>query len=117
SMLIDDWPLTAIHDRALPIMVYAVLAIGDSADRRHALLWSLVLGGIAGLTFSMTFPVVALLMITAVGFSTPGLQQRFPWLVLAAVITTLMCAAKLHQIYTELIRTPAGLGRTEHPDY
>jgi hypothetical protein len=116
-MLVDDWPLTAMHDSALPIMLYAVFAIGDTSDRRHALLWSLVLGGIAGLTFSMTFPVLALIIIAIVALTMPGFRQRFPWLALAAAVTVLMGAAKVHQIYVELIRTPAGVGRTDHDDY
>jgi len=116
-MLLDDWPLTAMHDSALPVMLYAVFAIGDTSDWRHAFLWSLVLGGVAGLTFSMTFPVLALIVIAIVALTMLGLRQRLPWLALAAVITVLMSAAKVHDIYTELIRTPAGLGRTDHDDY
>ena len=41
-MFADDWPMTLVHESAIPIMIYAVLAIGDERDHRHALLWSLV---------------------------------------------------------------------------
>lgn len=116
-MFADDWPMTLIHESAVPIMVYAVLAISDEPDWRHSLLWSLVLGGVAGLILSLTFPIPTLFAVAIIGMSVPGLRRRFPWLVFAAVVTTLMGAAKVHHIYTEVMRNPGYLPRLDHPDY
>lgn len=39
-MLVDDWPLTAIHEFALAIMMYALVALDETVDHRAALLWT-----------------------------------------------------------------------------
>jgi hypothetical protein len=116
-MLLDDWPLTAMHESALPIMLYGLLALDESTDWRGALLWALVLGGISGLILSMTVPIVTLVIVAIVAVSAPGLGRRLPWLVLAAAITLLMGAEHLHHIYAELVRSPSYLGRTGHDDH
>jgi len=116
-MLVDDWPLTAMHEFALPIMMYAVVALDEAVDQRAALLWSLLLGGVAGLTVSETLPVMTLTMLAIVAVSTPRLRRRLRWLVLAAAVTLLIGAAHLHHLFIEFVRTPAHLGRTSTDDY
>lgn len=113
----DDWPFTAIHESAVPVMVYAALAIGDEANSRHSLLWSLVLGGISGLVLSMTFPIFTLMMVATVALVAPGLRRRLPWLALAGVVTLLIGAAQLQHIFEEYARTPPHVGRTDHGDF
>lgn len=116
-MLTDDWPITALNESALPVMLYAVLAIGDADGRRKTLLWTLILGGSAGLLLSMSFPVLRLVVIAIVALSAPGLRQRLPWLVLAAAITLLMGGAQVHHIYEEFVRTPSIVTRSDHNDF
>ncbi len=116
-MFTDDWPLTMLHESAIPVMVYSVLAIGDARARRDALLWSLVLGGLAGLILSITFPIPTLIMVAIIALSTPELRRRLPWFILAAVITSLIGVAHLHHIYAEYIREPANLMRADHDEF
>ena len=116
-MLVDDWPLTAMHEFALPIMMYALVALDEAVDQRAALLWSLLLGGVAGLILSETLPVITLTMLAVMAVSTPRLRRRLPWLVLAAAVTLLIGAAHLHALYVEFVRTPGHLGRTSSDDH
>ena len=115
-MYTDDWPITAMNESALPVMLYAVLALGDAADRWHRALWMLVLGGVAGYGLSTSFPVVTLMVITIVALSLPGVLKRLPWLIGAAAITVLMGAAHFHHIASEFLLTPATVVRTNHDD-
>ena len=116
-MFTDDWPLTMLHESVIPVMVYAVLAIGDARGPRDAVLWTLVLGGVAGLILSITFPIPTLIMIAIIALSTPELRQRLPWFILAAVITLLIGAAHLHHIYAEYSREPGNLIRSDHDEF
>ena len=116
-MFTDDWPLTMLHESAIPVMVYAVLEIGDARARRDALLWSLVLGGVAGLILSITFPIPTLIMVAIIALSTSELRQRLPWFMLAAVLTILIGTAHLHHIYTEYVREPRNLMRADHDEF
>ena len=115
-MFTDDWPLTMLHESAIPVMVYAVLAIGDARAWRDALQWSLILGGVAGLILSITFPIPTLIMVAIIALSTSELRQRLPWFILAAVLTILIGTAHLHHIYAEYVREPKNLMRADHDE-
>lgn len=116
-MLIDDWPITAINESTLPVLLYAVFAIHRARDRRQALLWSLVLGGLSGLLLSMSFPVIILASTVVVSLALPNVKRTLPWLALAASVTAAIGAAQVYHIYEELIRTPASVVRHDHDDF
>jgi hypothetical protein len=116
TMLVDDWSITAVNESALPVMLYAVIVIGDRDDRRHQLLWTLILAALSGLILSMSFPVTRLTILGLVGLSAPGLRRRFPWLLLAAGITLLIGGWQVHRLYEEFSRLPVTSMRTDHPD-
>jgi hypothetical protein len=110
----DDWPITAINESALVLMLYAVVALCEATRRREALLWTLVLGGVGGYILSTSFPVVSLVAIAVVALCTPGGPRRLPWLVLAAAITLLMGVGQVHHIYEQLALTPSSVVRRDH---
>lgn len=116
-MLTDDWPITAINESTLPVLLYAVFAIHRVRDRRQALLWSLVLGGLSGLLLSMSFPVTILASTVVVSLALPNVRRTLPWLALAASVTAAIGAAQVYHIYEELIRTPASVVRRDHRDF
>ena len=116
TMLVDDWPITALNESALPVLLYAVVAIGDAKDRRGILLWTLILGGAAGLIASTSFPLVMLVILAVVAVATPAVRRRFPWLVAAAVITLLIGGSQIHNIFEQVQSTPPAIVRRDHPE-
>jgi len=116
-MFVDDWTVAAINEGTIPILLYAVFAIGDAKDWRGAALWSLVLGGVSGLMLSMSFPVIRLTVIGIVALCVPGLPRRMSWLVLAAAIQLLIGGAQVYHIYEEFVRTPSTVTRTFHGNF
>jgi hypothetical protein len=116
-MLTDDWPITAINESTIPILLYATFSIDDAKDWRGAAVWSLVLGGVSGLMLSMSFAVVTLAIVGLVALSAPGLRRRLPWLILAAVIQILIGGAQVYHIYEEFVRTPSTVARTFHGNF
>ena len=112
----DDWPITAVNESALPALLYAAFALGDAVDRRTTALWTLVLGGMAGLLLSMSFPVVTLAAVAIVSLCVPQLRRRLPWLVLAAAITVVIGAGQIYHLFHEFALTPANVMRQDHPE-
>jgi hypothetical protein len=116
TMLVDDWALTGLNESALPVLLYALLAIGDARERGAILLWTLVLGGAAGLLVSGSFPVVTMLVVVIVALATPAVRRRFPWLVLAAAITLLIGGAQIHHIFEQVQWTSPAVARRDHEE-
>jgi hypothetical protein len=116
-MLVADWPITAINESSLPVMLYAACAIGDGRDRRAALMWSLVLGITAGFLASISLPVMMLGIVAIVALVPEGRRQRLPWLLLAAAITVLMGAPQVHHLYEEVALSPPAVARSNHGDF
>jgi hypothetical protein len=117
TMLTDDWTITAINESTIPVLLYAVFAIGDAKDWRGAAVWSLVLGGCSGLILSMSFPVTRLAVIGIVALCAPGLRRRLPWLVLAGAIQLLIGGGQVYHIYEEFVLTPSTVVRTNHGSF
>jgi hypothetical protein len=117
TMFTDDWAITSVNESTIPILLYAVFAIGDGTDWRRAALWSLVLGGVSGLILSMSFPVTRLAVVGIVALCVPGLRRRLPWLVLAGAVQLLIGGAQVYHILEEFVRTPAAVVRTNHGSF
>jgi hypothetical protein len=116
TMLVDDWPITGLNESALPVLLYALLALGDARDRGAILLWTLILGGAAGVFVSGSFPLVTMVVVAIVALATPALRQRFPWLVLAAAITLLIGGAQIHHIFEQVQWTSPAIARRDHAE-
>jgi hypothetical protein len=80
------------------------------------MLWTLALGGTAGLLLSMSFPVVTLVTLAIFSLCAARIRRRFPWLVLAALITILIGAGQIFHLYNEFRLTPTTIGRQDHPE-
>ena len=114
---LDDWSTAAIPEASLPIMIYAAYALLKTERARDAAKWSLVLGGVSGLTLSMFFPF-AVLAATAIFFLVQPRTtiSRWHWLVLAALVGVLICGAHVYHLAEQYRLTPPGVGRDNHEE-
>jgi hypothetical protein len=116
TLITDDWPFTAAGDAALPVFVYAGLALPVAGNVRRTWLWTLVLGGLAGLFLSMWFPFRTLLVFAITILFAPGLRARWPWLVAAGVLALAIGAGHIYHLYEQFLLTPPGVIRIDHED-
>jgi hypothetical protein len=113
---VDDWPLTAINETSLPLFVYSARALLH-ASPRSALLWSLALGGLAGLLLSMSFPVLVLVLTVVVILSEPRrLYRQLRWFLLAGTVTLAIGAGQLFHLAEQVRATPPDVVRVDHEE-
>lgn len=112
---VDDWSSTAIRAGSLPVLIYAAYALLKTDQRRDALKWSLVLGGVAGLLQSMSFPF-AVFAATAVFLLVQprATLSRRQWVLLAAVVGVLICAGHVYHLAEQYRLTPMNVRRDDH---
>jgi hypothetical protein len=97
-------------------MLCAALAIGDTGRRRDDAWWTLVLGGMAGLTLSMAFPAMPIAIIAIVALSAGRLRARLPWLAAAAVIALLISGGHVLHLFQQFALSPETIARRDHPE-
>jgi hypothetical protein len=114
---VDDWAISAMCGASLPALVYAVDALLRANSGRDSIRWTLVLGGLGGLIFSLSFPFAIAAAIVLFLFAQPkATLRRWRWLVFAAGIAVVIASAHLYQLIEQYRLMPGAIGRENHTE-
>jgi hypothetical protein len=114
---VDDWATTAIREASLPVLVYAAWALLRTDRSLEALKWALVLGGTAGLLLSMSFPFAVFIATATFLLVQPWhTWSRRQWILLAAAVGVIICAAHVYHLAEQYRLTPASVRRDDHEE-
>ena len=115
--LVDDWPITAINEASLPLLVLAVTGLVSAGRPRAKYRWALALGGLAGLLLSMSFPVVVLLLTAVVALARPSLvTANWRWVFLAAAIAIAIGAGQIYHLFDQVEAASPATIRSDHEE-